>query len=315
MEDSLIPSRKDSETPSNFLEGTSFQFAWDSSTLGALKECARKYFYTYVLGYKPKGASIHLEFGGHYAKSMEYFYRWRATGADFTEALRETVRQVMIDSHGMADDHHLKNRQTLIRSIVWYFHTYKEDDESTTKVVHLANGKPAVELSFKMETGVTVRGVPLLYCGHLDRLVEFNGDRFVIDQKTTGSTLGAYYFTQFNPDNQMSGYSLASRVVLNTPVQGVIIDAAQIAVGFTAFGRAITTRTEGQLEEWLTDFSDWTDLAARYAERGHWPMNDKSCHKYGGCPFRDVCSHDASTRQAFLETRFEIKHWNPLEER
>lgn len=310
-----VKNIKASPAPSPFISGTDFQFAWDSSTLGTLKECFRKYYLTYVLGYRPKGESIHLDFGSHYAKAMERFYKYRAQGATYDDALRETVRGALIDSASMSADFDKKNRQTLIRSIIWYFETYKVDDATTTKVVHLANGNPAVELSFKMPTGVSINGVELLYCGHIDRLVEFNGDRFVMDQKTTGGTLGAYYFTQFNPDNQMSGYSLASRIIFNTPVQGVIIDAAQIAVGFTSFARSITTRTESQLEEWLEDFADWTSLASLAAEKNRWPMNDKSCHKYGGCPFRDVCSHDKLVRQNFLETRFEVRYWNPLEER
>lgn len=304
-----------STAPSQFVEGTNFQFAWDSQSLGALKECPRKYFYSFVMGYAPKDLSIHLTFGLYYANAMERFYKFRAAGGSYEDALHLTVKAAMEESYNMPSDHNLKTRETLIRSIVWYFEAYKVDDETTTRVVHLHDGRPAVELSFKLPTGLEVNGVELLYCGHLDRVVEFAGDRYVMDQKTTGRTLGAYYFTEFNPDNQMSGYSLASRVLFQCPVQGVIIDAAQIAVGFTRFGRSITTRTESQIEEWLVDFHDWTELALRYAERGHWPMNDKSCHKYGGCPYRDVCSHDKEVRQQFLETRFEINRWNPLEDR
>jgi PD-(D/E)XK nuclease superfamily protein len=301
--------------PSPFVEGTNFQFAWDSVSLGYLKECPRKYYLTTVLGYRSKTESIHLIFGAHYAKAMERFYKFRADGTSYDDALNAVVKLTMEESYDMPTDHNLKTRETLIRSIVWYFEAYKVDDETTTKVIHLADGRPAVELSFKLPTGLLINGVELLYCGHLDRVVEFAGDRYVMDQKTTGSTLGSYYFAQFNPDNQMSGYSVASRVLFNAPVQGVIIDAAQVAVGFTRFGRAITTRTDAQLEEWLEDFRDWTFLAARYADRNHWPMNDKSCHKYGGCPFRDVCSHDKAVRHQFLETHFEINRWNPLEDR
>lgn len=306
---------KSQPAPSPFVEGTEFQFAWDSSCLGTLKECPRKYYYIYILGYRPKGESIHLDFGGHYAKGMERFYKYRAAGATYDDALAETVRKALIDSKEMSDDFTKKTRETLVRSLVWYFDTYKEDDATTTKVVHLHDGSAAVELSFKLPTGFSLNGVELLYCGHLDRLVEFNSDRFVMDQKTTGGALGTYYFAQFNPDNQMSGYSLASRVIFNTPVKGVIIDAAQVLVGSTVFQRSITTRTEAQLDEWLDDFQDWTTLALRYADRRHWPMNDKSCHKYGGCPFREVCGHDPRVRQSFLDTRFTIRQWNPLEER
>jgi hypothetical protein len=145
--------------------------------------------------------------------------------------------------------------------------------------------------------------------------VEFSGGFYVMDRKTTGSTLGGYYFDGFNPDNQMSLYSLAGRCVYNTPVRGVILDAAQVAVGFTRFDRGFTYRTEAQLNEWLRDLGYWLDQAERYAADEYWPMNDKSCHNYGGCPFRGVCSKDPAVRESFLESDFERRPWNPLEVR
>jgi hypothetical protein len=75
------------------------------------------------------------------------------------------------------------------------------------------------------------------------------GSLYVMDQKTTGGTVGTYYFEQFSPNNQMSLYSWAGQAILRSPVRGVIIDAAQIAVNFTRFERGITTRSKDQLDE------------------------------------------------------------------
>jgi PD-(D/E)XK nuclease superfamily len=300
-------------TNPSFVEGTNFQFAWDSTSLGLLKECPRKYYYNMVCGYHGKNTSVHLEFGILYHKSLERYDHYRFSGMSHDEATDKVIRLLLIESIDLPlSEDGKKTRQTLVRSVIWYLEHYKDDE---IKTMVLANGKPAVELSFKLESGITHNGVDLLYCGHLDRVVEFMSDHYVMDRKTTGGSLGSYYFTQYNPDNQMSGYSLASKVIFEMPVKGVMIDAAQVMVGFTAFGRSITTRTDAQLEEWLGDFEDWTGLALRYAERGQWPMNDKSCHKYGGCPFRDICSHDPRVRDTFLKTKFETRIWNPLEER
>jgi hypothetical protein len=64
--------------PSPFVEGTQLQFAWDSTSLGYLKECPRKYFYTIVEGWRGKGQSVHLEFGGLYHKALEEYDKLRA---------------------------------------------------------------------------------------------------------------------------------------------------------------------------------------------------------------------------------------------
>ena len=73
----------------------------------------------------------------------------------------------------------------------------------------------------------------ILYSGHIDRLVEYNDDLYIQDQKTTASTVGPYWFNKFAPDTQMTGYTYAGNVVFQMPVKGVIIDAAQVAITFS----------------------------------------------------------------------------------
>lgn len=308
--------------PSPFVPGTHLQYAWDSTSLGYLKECPRKYYYTIVEGWRGKGSSVHLEFGGLYHKALEVYDAFRAEGRSHDEALELVTTNALEQSWPWPFDHATKTRFNLIRSIVWYLDQFEADPART---VQLADGKPAVELSFRFEldrypewddgTGPQDTGQPYILCGHLDRLVDYSGGYYVMDRKTTGSTLGGYYFDGYNPDNQMSLYSIAGRLVYNTPVRGVIIDAAQVAVGFTRFDRGFSHRTEAQQEEWLKDLGYWLDQAERYAGDNYWPMNDKSCHNYGGCPFRKVCSKDPAVRQTFLESDFEKRPWNPLEVR
>jgi hypothetical protein len=110
----------------------------------------------------------------------------------------------------------------------------------------------------------------------------------------------------------MSLYSMAAQVIYKTPVQGVIIDGVQIAVGFSRFARGFTYRTPAQIEEWLVDTRRWLRLAEQYAQEGHWPQNDRSCHHYGGCVFRKVCSKSPEVREKFLESDFHKVPWNPL---
>ena len=166
---------------------------------------------------------------------------------------------------------------------------FKNDPAET---VILSNGKPAVELSFRfeLESSPSQSTTPYILCGHLDRVVEFNCMNFVLDRKTTMTTLSDYFFSQFDLSNQMTLYTLAGKVILNAPIKGVIIDGAQLLMEETAFQRGFTYRTEDQLLEWQEDLLYWFMLAENYAIAGHWPMNDTSCDKYGGCRFKEVCS-------------------------
>lgn len=309
------------DAPSPFIEGTHIQFAWDATSLSLLKVCPRKYYYTMIEGWRPKGDSIHLRFGILVHSGLELYDKRRCEGMDHDEALDFVVDYLLKQTWEVREDYEgpwetgdpNKNRDNLLRSVIWYLEHYKDDP---AKTLILANGKPAVELSFKFETPhLDPTGSPYLYCGHMDRMVDYDGNLFVMDRKTTKNTPGSYYFNQFNPDTQMSGYTLAGKVVFDVPISGVIIDAIQVAVGFTNFARGFTQRSDGLLSEWLDNTGDWFKLQQRYAETNVWPMNEASCNNYGGCPFRDVCSKDPSVREIFLNSAFEKHAWNPLEER
>jgi hypothetical protein len=272
------------------------QWAWNHSSLEPAKACPRKYYYTVIEGWRPKSANDDITFGGHYAKALEHYHRLRANGVSYEEAVHDTIRITLEESAGWVSEHNAKTRENLIRSIVWYLHEFEHDPCTT---VMLNDGSPAVELTFRFELDDEI-----VLCGHMDRIVEYSGDHYVQDQKTTGATLGGYYFRRYNPHDQMSLYTIAAKVVWHQPVHGVMIDAAQIAVGFTRFERGFTFRTPAQNEAWLKDAKYWITRTWASAEYGY-PMNDAACMMYGGCPFRDVCGKDPSVRQEFLETLFD----------
>lgn len=321
-----------SEAPSPFFSGTTLQYAWDSTSLGYLMDCPRKYKYTILDGWRKKDESVHLTFGGNFAKAMEVFAHARAAGADHEEALDVTVAAVLeltwlnreVDEIGVEipgtgepwnpDNSPKKNRDTLLRTVIWYFEEYRDDP---AKTMILPGGKAATEVTFKLESGIKSShdGSEYLLTGHLDKGVNYGDDPFVMDQKTTGGGLGAYYFSQYDLSNQMSQYTFAGRIVWNVPLRGVIIDAAAILVGSTTFGRSITMRSEAQLEEWHSNVGQWLKLAERFAGDGVYPMNLQSCNNYGGCVFKSICSKDPRVREKFLETDFERRYWNPLEDR
>lgn len=300
---------------SPFMAGTRIQWAWDSTSLGWYKTCPRLYQYNMIEGYRSKAEAVHLIFGIWYHGGLELYDRLRAEGQGHDDALREVVLDLLTKTWIRTEEggtpwvspHNTKTRENLIRSVIWYVEHFIEDPAET---IVLSDGRPAVELSFRME--ISDRQI---LCGHLDRLVTFTGNTYVMDRKTTGSTIGSSYFDQYSPDNQMSLYTMAGKVIYHVPVRGVIIEAAQIAVGFTRFARGFTYRTDAELSEWLDETKDWIARSEADAKRNYWPRNDKSCHHYGGCVFRGVCSKSPDVRQKFIDADFTVSHWNPLTER
>jgi hypothetical protein len=296
-----------------------------------------------------------LTFGGLYHKGLEIFDKAVALNVPFEEALEDTVREMMelsvtrgtlytdpqsgavkyISDEENTDEAHAlsmsvgctakrisraffsddttRTRETLIRALIWYADHYKADP---FKTLVLPNGRPAMELSFRFELPLeSPDGDPYIYCGHLDKVATQGGEKWIVERKTSKVTLSSSFFSRFSPNSQVSGYATAGKMVLDSPVSGVLIDAAQTAVGFTRFGRGMAHRNPEMLDEWLNNTLQWIRRAERDGREGFWPMNEESCHKWSGCQFREVCSKSPGSRDKWLESNFQVDPWNPLENR
>lgn len=303
------------ESESKFL-ADGRQWLWSANSLETAETCARKYYYSQVLELVPQEENVHLLFGGWLAEAIETYHRLISTEIDHNTAVRDVISSTLIKSYGKLNTNDLrdlkgsaryKTREHLIRSIVWYLDEYENDP---CKTIILANGTPAVELTFRFQIhdDIWLRG-------KVDRLVNYASDPYIQDQKSTGTTIGPYYFKQFNPHTQMSLYTVAADIVWKTPVKGVMIDAIQVAVGFTRFERGFTPRTSDQSAEWL-QYAEYHIKLTWDAAEHNWPMNDSSCNKYGGCPFLEVCSKSPSVRQDYLDGgKFVRRFRNPLDAR
>ena len=328
--------------PSPF-DASGAQYAWDSTSIKLAETCLYKYYLKMHAGWGPARKSAHLIFGGHYASALENYHKAVAEGVDREQAIRDVVHEALIatweydtcercsgtgadvenDSECHAcegtgnepgsgqpwqSEHNLKTRGNLIRSIVWYLEQFRDDPCET---VILSSGKAAVEYSFKLPVDNDI-----VLSGHLDRLVTYADHLYVQDQKTTGTTISARFFDGFNPDTQMSLYTFAGKAIFGLPVKGVMIDAAQVAVGFTRFERGFTFRAEDQLQEWYEGAMHTIEAARTATHEGYFPMNPSSCGNYGGCEFRHVCSKSPSVREQFLKGDYvKGEIWNPLRPR
>lgn len=298
-----------------------FQTVWDSTSLGWYKTCPRLYQYQMLEGWEPRSRSVHLTFGGLYASGVERYAHHRASGLDHDTATRLMVRWVLEnsgtrDEEGLwtpwdSSDHpdgNIKNRYTLVRTLVW---NVEERQHSPFQTLILANGKPAVELSFTFDA-FDIGGENVRLSGHLDEVVEADGDLWIRDDKTSKNQLNAAYFQQYTPNNQMSLYSIAGKIILDRPVRGVLIKAAQIGVNFSRFATAQVPRSPSTLAEWMADTELYITRAREDAMNGYWPMNDKACFL---CSFKRICSVSPSHRKAHLEADFVVRRWNPNESR
>lgn len=298
-------------------DANGIQFAWDQTSIKLAEECLKKYQYVMLDGWRSRGGNTHLIFGGVYASALEHFHKYRAQGATVDEALIDVVREALIatwiyegDEPGpWISDHNTKTRENLIRTIVWYFEHFHDDPCQT---VILSDGTPAVEHSFQLPVD---NGI--IFAGHLDRVVEYSNNLYIQDQKTTATTITPRYFMSYNPDSQITGmYPFAGRAIFKLPIKGVMLDAAQIAVGFSRFERGFIFTDDLSLNEWYDDTMELIERTREATRNNHFSRNRSSCNKYAGCQFRNVCAHSPAVREQFLKADFEKgQRWDPLEAR
>lgn len=310
-------ARPASESP--FCESNrNLQYAWDSVSMTTFMECPRKYQLQILQGLRPLKAAPELDFGLAFHKLAEGYH---SLPKDLTpeEKLHATIKKAIELGQALPPDpKELRTPFILLRTIVWYIDKFGDNDPLRTYI--MPSGKPATELSFRIALPlINPDGEPYIYCGHIDRIAAEGLDNtlpLVTDYKSTGSSLGSFYFSQFDSSWQITGYIFAASTLVPETSNRAVIDAAQLAKGFTRFGRSFTERHPEVISEWHEDFMEWIRLAETYAEQNYWPKNRTSCAKFGGCPFVNVCNSPPGVlRDLEMSSGFEVRPWNPLENR
>lgn len=312
------------------------QFVWDATSLSIFMECPRKYYYSQIWGWtRGRESSPHLFFGGLFAEAMELNESLIRGQIDLEERLDQLVdfalRSTWItDPEKQAKDPlgnplgpvpgpwvsdvPKKTRETLLLALIWYVLEW-DSHEMETLVI---DGKPATEVNFKLEIA---NGI--FYAGHLDRAAVWNGEAYVMDQKTTSLTPDARYWNQFELDNQMMGYAFCGQAVFGTPISGVIIDAISMGAASASFYRRPVQFTHENLEDWHTSALEHIEDAQlnwQYMngpnDPENWPQRFTACTgKYSPCQFFKVCRASRSVRNNVLRGNFTQTLWNPSESR
>jgi hypothetical protein len=277
------------------------QVVWDATSLTAFSRCPRAYQYRHIDLWTTKQTTDHLVFGQLFHRALELHYKRPSTIENLISSV--TAEETF---HFLPTDFSVYSRFALIRAIVWYFEHYSNDPLQ----VFIVNGTPAVELNFTFPTGFHSQyNDEYILAGHLDMVATMGDSLYVVDHKTTKSTLSQYYFERYTPDIQMSLYTLASHIIFGIPAQGVLINGIQTLVNGTAFLRGFANRTQEQLDEFFDIAISIIKNAEQCAVSGDFPMNQASCF---GCRFREVCSKSPSMRESFLNADFvKTARWDP----
>jgi hypothetical protein len=314
----------------------------DNFSMSMFQTCPAKWLLRIKQGWQPLRSSAALNAGQVLHKGLEV---WYATQGVLTpgERIRDGIKamQEVWPVEMPADD--FRTLEKVTDTFLKYIQRYPTEN---WKIVGAENGAPMVEVNFTIPTGMyldtcpdclydncgrrlvgTAKDKELLengicpqcgghlesieYGGIFDLLVEQSGYVYVVDHKTT-TQMGQYYFNQYKPNNQMTGYCWAGEQLSGRKVGGAIINAiGWFKVGATKFERHHTGRSRPDISMWLENVRQVANQMKRAEVLGEYPMNTNACTMYGRCEFHQVHTLDSpELQQKALETYYQIKHWD-----
>jgi len=148
------------------------------------------------------------------------------------------------------------------------------------------------------------------YAGRIDQIVEWNGQVYVKDHKTT-SQLGMSFYRSFHPSVQMDGYCYACRELCGQ-CSGVIINGISVAnAPKERFGRDISTRTPKELDNYSIRFAQWCKEIEVSVLKQEFVLNYTNCNRWNQCVYWELCVWGEDERTLVSKYKKIEKEENP----
>lgn len=317
-------------------------FFVDNSSIELITTCPWLAYVSIIRRLRPEGESSALRFGGFIHQAMEYRDRLTGLGKDWNEndqiaLLTKLFTETPLETEGW------RNLDNAVKVIRAYNAFYLKGKEDYTIATNPTTGQPYVEQPFACDTGKTIRGLRIIYTGRIDRKVVMPDASSFIEDHKTSSVLGDTTFADWAISEQFRGYCWADRECTGTEPTGYRINVLGIRESINnaeyddTLGKVMplgkskavpvefvrqTTYTQvpkGQLDEWFDNMLQQVDIFLYHRENftSHgvpFPRHHKHCiGKYGQCPFYNVCSLPAESREnALTSNAYKENTWTPL---
>lgn len=319
--------------PTKFLDIVPKQESWsivDSSKLGTYMTCPRKYFYTYIMGWRFKEPNVHLVFGTAWHLATEHLLKTKYSVEGLDEAKYIFYEHYRKNFDSSRDDgNEPKTPARGLISLDSYAKKFKSDN--------VAYNVLGTELAGRVQIGHNQ-----VMAFRIDAVLEelnysLNGENqvIVLDHKTSQRRM-SFWVDEWKMSMQILLYIHALNCIMGTDHQNRV-KGARIRGAFfykakpAEFEEAPVYRTIGQMQAWLTTVQAWYELlmsdmrillrddSLEALSMDSFPMNTKSCFEYGRpCEFFDYCSADSWTNPLQkchkVPLEFAQEWWNPLDD-
>ena len=275
---------------------------WDYSTLASFQTCRKKYYWEHVRNLRPKVKGLALDFGGAVHDALDTYY---LSSENRLASALTTFEQKFKDREG----EELRTVANGKKMLEVYARKYKDE---TYKVM----GKPEAGFVFPIGN--------ILYGGRIDLPVEWDGQLWIVEHKTT-TRLSSSYFDQFELDKQPTGYIIAAEEYFKRPIAGCVINVmepwkelirptAKSKTPEDHFLRKPLTRSSFLKDRFRLNVQRLVRDIEWCTENDEFQEAEKKevCQYYNRpCPFLDLCKYGENERT--IANEFVIEEWKPFE--
>lgn len=304
----------------------------DSTKIKNYMACPRKYFFEYVLGWRPMTGSIHLEFGKAMHVAMEELARGRIREGRMHYTDEDAARGVMefskifnsyLENSGKSEDEcDPKNTQGMMHMLAVYIDTYQRENYMPLHV----------EISGSVPIGTTPDGEDKRIFFRLDEIgVNEKGDHLVVDHKTASQD-SASWDAQWRVNTQMGTYTHLLHSIYGDKVDCVVVNGLIFRKN-TKTGKGCGVKRlpihleKLAMQSWLENVQFHYDEIMRNTElffsdqdkpnvMRAFPQRETACTDYGSvCPYIQYCEYYANPIRhidpLLPDTHFQRSFWDP----
>lgn len=255
----------------------------NSATKGYI--CCPRYFYlTYVLGRRPPGKALALNYGSTWHAMHDLYGK---TG-DLDRSL--DVADEMLPEE--IDDRFGRGRSQIKEFFLRHISYYMEIEQRMELIMSEQPGEAMCLHSDDCVFG----GCGLYHGGKMDRLYRYNGRLWILDFKTSVYE-DKNFANKLTIDPQTIGYAWIYSHLVGEQVWGVIIDRTVMNKSVKEpFKRYPQAFSEGRILQWIADQQEiQQDINRRWGQFPYdmsgWPKNPEHCWRYAsGCDKWPVCT-------------------------
>jgi hypothetical protein len=309
------------------------KFYIDNHRVNTYTTCPTLFNYTQIQNYRTKSVGQALTVGGWWSRVMEMVYREMsfdqcpnlefcikfAADAWSEHNVEKSLNAKQLDAFGgiegamlMVGDYYLK---------------FVENDFKSYKVIATESGfglRDEVLVGEDDEVLVYLTGKPDFI------FLEKARNKIVIGDHKTVDHVDKNTIIKFKPHSQTAGYVYATkaiakalgfdesyvdqRCIISVSARRPPSERPRDGIKKPRFVRAYPTYTEAELEEWRLGCVAKCREIKRSIETGVYVRHENSCHLYGGCGFRGVCSVPPGSRSIILKADFvQVDPWTPYD--